>query len=316
MELKLDKSVPFNLDHSLNCGQVFRWEKTGDWWYGTVGERVLKIRQEGNRLILKEETDTDAGEFTRNEEFGGDEEFTREFIRHYFRLDDDLLSIMSSINRDRGIDESIRKFHGLRIIRQDPWECLISYICATKTNIPAIKKMIGNIAKKFGRKIIFDNKSFYTFPEPERLARAGMDELKDCGLGYRAKYVLETSKRINNSPRLLKELKNLNYEDIKKELLALPGVGPKVADCVLLFSFDKLHAFPVDVWVRRVMHRAYLKREIPRDKKTGKERGLSRAEYERIISFARGYFGRYAGYAQEYLFYYMRHKNKIHENLT
>ena len=294
MELKLDETTPFNLDHTLICGQVFRWEKIGRWWEGVVDGDIIKITQEGDRLIFH--TNHRAEDAT-------------EFLKRYLRLDDDLPRILSLIGEDPWVNKAIRELHGLRLIRQNPWECLISYICATNTNIPAIKNRILELSKRFGDEVTFEDEVFYTFPDPEELAKADPDELKSCGLGYRAKYVSETATRIGATPALLEEFKNLEYEELREGLVSLSGVGPKVADCIALFAFDKLEAFPIDVWVRRVMYQRYLKKEIPICPKTGRAKPLTRSEYDELRSFAWKYFGKYAGYAQEYLFYHRRRED-------
>ena len=278
--MRLD-SVPFNLDITLCCGQVFRWDKKDDWWYGIVGDRVFKTRQHGTEL-----------EFVNIDE---------KFVEHYFGLKDDLLKIREKMGKDEYAKRALQKFWGLRIIRQEPWECLISYICATYKSIAAIKYMLLNLSKKFGEKVTFDGYEFYTFPTPRKLACATESALKECSLGYRAKYVLETSKKIYESDLDLETLRKCSYEKAKKELTNFPGVGLKVADCVLLFSLEKLEAFPVDVWIRRIIIKHYAE-HFPKTfiEKISKQESLSNTGYEKMNAFGRDYFGEYAGYAQEY----------------
>jgi len=295
MELKLEKYNPFNLDHTLSCGQVFRWEKRGEWWEGVVNGVLIRLKQEKCSLFFHTYPLS----------------IDHKFLAYYFRLDDDLPEILSLIDKDCGIKEAIRTHHGLRLIRQDPWECLISYIIATNSNIPAIKRRIKTLAERFGDGIIFGEKTFHAFPEPPVIAKATLDELKECGLGYRAKYILETAKTISNKPDLLEELKTPGYEELRDSLLKFSGVGYKVADCVSLFAFNKLEAFPVDLWVRRVMYQIYLRKEIPINPETGKDKPLTRSEYDMLRAFAWDHFGEYAGYAQEYLFYYKRKKQAM-----
>ena len=237
MKIQLNALVPFDLGFTLCCGQAFRWNKRGEWWCGVVGEHVFKIRQTGNVL-----------------EF---ESINARFVRNYIGLDDDLLSILSQIRKDTHTMQAIEAFKGLRILRQDPWECLISYICATYKNISAIKQMLSNLSKKFGDKIYLDEHYFYAFPTPQRLAKATAEELAKCGLGYRAKYVFETAKMVYENNFEVKSLRKLSYEKAKEELLNFPGAGLKVADCVLLFSLGKLEAFPVDVWIKHVILKYY-----------------------------------------------------------
>jgi N-glycosylase/DNA lyase len=285
--IELDSAGPFNLDFSLCCGQAFRWDKPDEWWYGVVGEEVCKIRQ--TRTALEFEN-VDAG-----------------FIKNYFRLSDDLTKILSQIKRDKNIETAIREFSGLRILRQEPWECLISYICATYKSVSAIKGMVSNLSKRFGEKIWLENRDFYTFPKPVKLARANMRELRACGLGYRARYVSETAKLIFSGTCDLEHIKKTVYEKAKEELMLLPGIGPKVADCVLLFSLEKLEAFPVDVWIKRAVLKHYAK-HFPSEfvRRLAARTSLSISDYRKLSSFGREYFGPCAGYAQEYLYHYER----------
>ncbi len=280
-------SVPFDLDFSLCCGQVFRWKKLDGWWYGVVGDRVFKVRQCGDQL----------------EYVGVDEGF----VRYFFGLNDDLALISQCIAKDSHIKAALGKFAGLRIVRQEPWECLIGFICSIQKNIPAIEQMLSKISVKFGEKQIFEGKDFYLFPTVERLALASENGLRDCGLGFRAKYVQATAQKICNEQIDLLSLKALPYLEARKALLELCGVGLKVADCVLLFSLEKMEAFPVDVWVKRVILNHYAD-QFPAElvKKMQSHDSLTNAEYLKIGDFARTYFGAYAGYAQEYLYHYER----------
>lgn len=288
MKITLNQvTTPFNLDHTLQCGQVFRWKKIDGWWYGVVSNQVFKIKQKSDAL-----------------EFNG---VNAGFVTKYFRLNDPLPHILAEISKDSYIKSAIQNFHGLRLVRQDPWECLISYICATNKNIPAIKSMIDNLAKQFGNQTTLDGYLFYTFPKPHSLANASIKELAKCKLGFRAKNVLETAKQVDAKKVSLADLSRASCEDAKKELLKLPGVGNKVADCVLLFSLKKLEAFPVDVWMKKTILEnypdyfddAFLRKAL-------EKKSLTPSQYRRIGSFAREYFGEYAGYAQQYLFHHER----------
>jgi len=190
------------------------------------------------------------------------------------------------------------------LIRQDPWECLISYICATYKSIPAIEDMVNNLSKQFGSEIILDNCRFYAFPGPDSLASATVSELVRCKLGFRARNVREAAKQVENGSINFDELESMRYETAKRELLKLPGVGDKVADCVLLFSLDKLEAFPVDVWMKRtILNNYYEHFDDAFIRKVSEKKSLPSGEYRRISSFAREYFGEFAGYAQQYLFH-------------
>lgn len=296
MEIKLDRStVPLSLQHTLDCGQLFRWEKLDDWWYGVVTDRVIKIKQDGEKLLFHVFPESP----------------NHSFVENYLRLDDDLPSILSEIHKDDYMREAINLFCGLRLCRQEPWECLISYICATYKNIPAIKKMINKISRCFGKKLSFDNYTFYTFPKPSDLAQVSAKELRSCGLGFRAERVLKTTKIVDSGELSLEDLKRLDYHEAKQELLDLPGVGQKVADCVLLFSLEKLEAFPIDVWMRRAATTFYASHfDSMFIKRVASKGSTTPKEYETMSSFGREYFGRYAGYAQEYLFHLLRTQQK------
>jgi N-glycosylase/DNA lyase len=292
MRIRLGPKELLNLDFTLSCGQVFRWDKHGEWWYGVVRDRVVKMRQVGDELRFE---NVDAG-----------------FVRDYFRLEDDLPRILFEINKDVHIKRALDTFRGLRVLRQDPWECLISYICATYKNVPGIRHMLMNLSKRFGEKTAFDGKDLYAFPEPERLARATKEDLAKCGLGYRAKYVAETAKAVCGEDVDFERLKHLAYEEAKEELVNLPGVGLKVADCVLLFSLEKLEAFPVDVRINRAIQ-TYYANHFPEEfmKRIASKKSLTDSDYEKFNLFGRSYFGKFAGYAQEYLYHYERTKCKV-----
>jgi N-glycosylase/DNA lyase len=296
MEIKLDRStVPFSLEHTLNCGQLFRWQKLGDWWYGVVADHVVKIKQCGERLIFQVFPETQ----------------NQSFIESYLRLDDDLPSILSQISKDEHMKKATDLFCGLRIVRQEPWECLISYICATYKSIPAIKKMVNSISRSFGKKLTLDGYDFYTFPKPSNIAQACPNDLRSCGLGFRTERLLETARLVDSGELSPESLKHMEYEAAKRELLGLPGVGPKVADCVLLFSLEKLEAFPIDVWMKRAATTLYASHfDSSFVEKVSSKGSLTPKEYETIGSFGREYFGRYAGYAQEYLFHLLRKQQR------
>lgn len=274
--LSLAPDQTFSLDLTLSCGQVFRWDRQPDgWWYGVVESRIIKIRQD-----------------TTNLTFDG---APASFIRHYFSLDTDLDLITASFDRDPFIHNAIVRCRGLRIVRQPPWECLISYICATNSNIPMIRRRILHIAQTYGKPLEFEGKTYFTFPGPASLAAACTSALSDCKLGYRSPYVLETACDIADEKGWHDSISSLSYEQARSGLMKLHGVGPKAADCILLFAFQKYEAFPVDVWIRRIMKEHYIKT-------LGSDSSLTGWEYDTIRRLARRHFGEYCGYAQEYLF--------------
>ena len=279
--------IPFDLDLTLCCGQIFKWEKKDEWWCGVIEDKPIKIRQINTQLEIKN--------------------INSNLVKRYFGLNDDLYEIKRKICIDKHIEKALNKFWGLRIIHQDPWECLISYICATYKSIPAIRKMLYKLSEKFGEKKIFDDNIFFTFPKPEKLQSAKESDLLDCGLGYRSKYVLATSKKIFCNESIFEDLKKLPYFQAKKKLIDLPGVGPKVADCILLFSLGKNNAFPIDIWIKRVILRYYsnhFSKQFISKMSTG--RAITTSDYNILNEFGRTYFGEYAGYAQEYLYHFER----------
>lgn len=267
---------PFSLDATLSCGQTFRWnQEENGWWYGVVGDRVLKVRQDGSRVS-----------------FAG---VPASFVRHYFSLDLDLNTILASIDTDPVIHAAVNGNRGLRLVRQPAWECTVSYICSTNSNIPTIRRRIAAIAGRFGRPLPFEGRTFHAFPDPGSIMGEGHDGLTGCRLGYRQPYVFGTSCSVTNPTCWEQEIRRLSYGDARKELMKLHGIGPKAADCILLFAFQKYEAFPVDVWIRRIVQEHYLP-DLPL------EGALSGRDYDRIRAFARDRFGEYCGWAQEYLY--------------
>jgi N-glycosylase/DNA lyase len=267
--ITLPESTAFSLDLTLGCGQVFRWEKTGEWWTGVVEKEVIRIRQKKHSLIFQGTS--------------------KERITDYFGLDTDLGFILESIDRDPVIHGAITACNGLRLVNQPPWECLASYICATYANIPGIRKKIALLSKTFGEPIPGGpGPVFYSFPSADTLAESAPCDLSRCSLGYRAPYLCATAREIASDPGWVERIHALDYNAARLDLMQFMGVGPKVADCVLLFAFGKYEAFPVDVWIARIMQRHY--------------GATDKGGYEQIRRRGREYFGPYAGYAQEYLY--------------
>lgn len=295
------ETTDFNLEHSLVCGQVFRWRQNKRWWYRVIGNGVVKIRQAGNSL-----------EFVGTEGADWDN-----VLSSYFRLDDNLEEILYEIDRDDFISQAIRKYRGLRLIRQDPWECIISYIIATNSNIPQIERNLENLCRSFGERIIFDGTDFYTFPTAKALARTDVSTLRACKVGYRAEFIRATAQALASESSIFQSLNSLPYEGARELLLeklnqrkVFKGIGPKVADCILLFSFDKLEAFPTDVWILKTVlqkyshlfEKEYLLKLLLKPSKGS----LGVRDYYLISQKMREYFGRFAGYAQEYLYHFAR----------
>ncbi len=265
-----------NVQNSINSGQVFLWQKNRS-WYGINGQDILRITESG-RIRSYQNLKPD-----------------------FFRRRDDIEKIINSISRDSTIRRATRQYRGLRILRQDPFQCLVSFIVSANSNIQKIKNSLEKISKKFGEKTKYDDQEFYLFPRPQSLADASTDEIRSCGVGYRAGFIREaacmTLDRID-----FEYLKKCSYQDAKDELCRIPGVGDKVADCVLLFSLDKLEAFPLDRWMIRILERYYSDRfKVNTKTITKRQYGLL---HEEIVE----YFGPFAGYAQQFLFKMEREK--------
>jgi N-glycosylase/DNA lyase len=218
-----------------------------------------------------------------------------------FRLDDDIKKIFEEISHDPLICRLAKAYPGLRLIRQEPHQCLFSFVCASNTNIPMIRRMLYNMTRKFGKHKKVDGIDFFTFPSAAAINRASVDELRGCGLGYRTKAIKATADAIASGRLDFDLLKKSSYYESKKELLQVYGIGNKIADCVLLFSLEKLDAFPIDVWIARALasHYSWLQKSKFHDK-------IAPHQYEQLSDGARRYFGKYAGYAQQYLYYHTR----------
>ncbi|MDG6957758.1 MAG: hypothetical protein JRN55_03230 [Nitrososphaerota archaeon] len=300
MEFAVPLSSPFSLEHTLASGQTFRWSMRGDWWCGVVGGEVLKVRQEGD--ILKCVSSSDA--------------VGASWVSDYFRLDEDLEHVLASISRDEAITRAVERFYGLRLIRQDRWECLASFVLATNANIPRIAKMVEAVCARYGEAFEFEGEVYHRFPKPQALAGSRVSALRGCGLGYRAPFLKKVAASVAKGDVDFGAVASLPYEESRRLLLrelfgekVLLGVGPKVADCVLLYSCGKDESFPIDVWIARALARSYPwligSSLMARLKRDGKVR-LAAGDYAKLSASVRGYFGEYAGYAQQYLFMAIR----------
>ena len=269
----------FNPIHIFECGQCFRWNKQEDGSYiGIVRNNVLKVEEKENNIIIT----------------GNCEEDIKKICEDYFSLDEDYEKIKENLSKiDDNLKTSIKFGEGIRILHQDLWETIISFIISANNNIPRIKGIIERISKKYGKKIIFEEKEYYTFPTAKELSKATVEDLRNLGLGFRDVRVFETTRKIHIKEVDLEELKKeKDICKIEEELLSLPGVGPKVADCIMLFSLKKYQVFPIDVWVRRVMSELYFENKEQKPQK--------------IKEFVKNYYGERAGIAQQYLFYWRR----------
>ena len=282
----LTNTNSFNPKHIFECGQCFRWNEQPDGSYtGVFGNNVLNVKQENNQIIFSGICDGNIEEICKN----------------YFDLDTDYAQIKNELSKiDDNLKQGIQYGDGIRILKQDLWETIISFIISANNNIPRIKKIIERISEKYGNKLELDGETFYSFPTVEQLSKATVDELRGLGLGFRDKRVYETTRLILNKEIDLEYLKSIQDSNLlREELNKLPGVGDKVADCIMLFSMKRFDVFPIDVWVRRVMNDLYIKNEDE-----------TKVNKKEIRNLAEEKYGKLAGIAQQYLFYWKREEDK------
>ncbi|MBH27563.1 MAG: 8-oxoguanine DNA glycosylase [Chloroflexi bacterium] len=271
---------PLNLAHSLNSGQAFRWriekESSQKWFNGIVDNELIKIRRISDEIQL-----------IHNDNFS-----PIESIFSYLRLDDDLEEIYQSFENDNILSNASRNFSGMRILRQDPWETIISFMLATASNIPRIQRHIEDLSENFGNALSLNDLERGAFPTPVQLANVGEEKLRQMGIGFRSKNINIVANLVAEKKFDPNKLRTLTYENCLQSLISLPGIGDKVANCIMLFAIDKIEAFPVDVWIERIIKENYL--PDPKVSKTV------------IRSWAQENFGSYAGYANHYLFHSTR----------
>jgi N-glycosylase/DNA lyase len=222
----------------------------------------------------------------------------------FFRQDDNIKKILHSIKKDKIVKDAVSRFPGLRLLRQDPFQCYISFICSSNASIQNIKQMLKKITKKFGKRVIFDGIEFHTFPSARKLANSTIAEISSCGLGFRAKYVKKASQDVVSGKIDFKYLKKSDYKTAKKILVDVYGIGDKIADCILLFSLEKIDAFPIDRWTLRILRKYYSNvfEELT-------IRSISKKKYETLHEKIVSHFGPFAGYSQQFLFKMERELN-------
>ena len=282
-EYKIENIKSFELADIFDCGQCFRWNKQEDGSYtGIFRKNVINVQKQKNTIIFKGICD---GEI-------------KEIVEDYFDLKRNYEEIKNKLSQiDENIKTSIEYGQGLRILNQDLWEMIISYIISANNNIPRIKGIIERLSKTYGQEIEWNGEKYYTFPTPEELKDVTVEDYRKLGTGFRDIRLYETVHMILDKKVNLEEMQNnSNTLEVREQLLTLSGVGPKVADCILLFStLKRFEVFPIDVWVRRVMNELYIKNED--------ETKVNKKEIEKL---AHAKFGNLAGIAQQYLFYWKR----------
>ena len=252
----------FNLDHTLSCGQVFRWHKYESFWYGFINRKPVKLRQENDILLF-------SGKATSKD------------ITGYFNLGLDYIEVIKTFPKNRILILALKKYWGLRIIRQDPFECLVSYILSSQNNIKRINNMVNELSFRYGRKMTFEGRYVHAFPTLKELSGCCRNDLRKCRLGFRDKYLDDAIRKLCSKEVKLEKIGKMTYEKALNELLKIKGIGKKVANCILLFGYNKYEAFPIDVWIAKVLRKYFPSKDA-------------------------SYFGKYAGYAQEFLYAYIR----------
>lgn len=282
-QYQIEKQDSFELAHIFDCGQCFRWNVEQDKSYtGVFKNNVLNVKKEHNTIYFRGICDGDI----------------KEIVEEYFDLNRDYNQIKQILSKvDDNLKTSIEYGSGIRILNQDLWETIISFIISANNNIPRIKGIIERLSQKYGNEIEWSGKKYYAFPTAKQLENVSIEEFRKLGLGFRDIRLYETTHMILNNEINLEELHNeKDTLKVREKLLELSGVGPKVADCILLFStLKRFDTFPIDVWVRRVMNELYIKNED--------ETKVNKKEIEKI---AKEKFGNLEGIAQQYLFYWKR----------
>ena len=267
----------FDLAKTLDSGQVFHWEPLEEGFVGAIGDEAVYVEQRGAKLFVR----------------GG----TPRLLRHYFALDHSLGEICAAFPSDSTMLAARDYCTGLRIIRQPLWECLASFITSSMKQVAHIRQISRALRERFGRRAMVAGTDVYLFPTAERIARATEEELRACALGYRGRNLLLTAQRVSSGEADLEAWRKLSDDELRARLCELPGVGAKVANCVMLFAYERLRAFPIDVWIERVLREKY----FPRSRKVTPQK---------LRTFCDSYFGEHGGYAQQYLFHHARTTTK------
>jgi N-glycosylase/DNA lyase len=288
MKLVEISSPDFDLAMTLDSGQVFHWQKIGDGFVGAIADYAVHVEQHGNVLKVRMEGGTSGTPGSR--ELAPP---VAELVKRYFALDHPLAAICASFPNDPPMSAARHFCRGLRIIRQPKWECLATFICSSMKQVAHIRQISKALRERFGVPHKIDRYVVYTFPSAQRLSESSGSELRKCALGYRAKNLLATARVVGSGEADLDAWSALSDADLRERLCALPGVGAKIANCVMLFAYERLRAFPIDVWIERILREKYFPRK-------------GKATAQRLREFSETYFGEHRGYAQQYLFHYAR----------
>ena len=273
MKHDMIRAPDFDLATTLDSGQTFHWKKAGEGFVGTIGDEPVYVEQRSETLLFA----------------GG----SAGLLRHYFALDHPLGEICASFPDDAPMNEARAYCRGLRILRQPRWECLASFITSSMKQVAHIRQISEALRQRFGRERRIGHHTVYSYPPAQMIAQASEGDLRECALGYRARNLLATAGRVASGEADLDGWAALADAELQMKLLGLPGVGAKVAHCVMLFAYERLQAFPIDVWIARILRERY----FPRKRKVTERQ---------MRDFSRKYFGAHGGYAQQYLFHHAR----------
>ncbi len=278
----------YNLAETLESGQAFRWNRRGEAWQGVVARRWVELIVSGDPL-------TESGGLLTARTAVPQAEW--KWLAEYLRIEEDIHGVIGSFPADLALGEAVAACRGLRLLRQDPWECLASFICSSTKQIVQIREIIRLLSRQFGSRVPASNElgETHSFPGAEVIAAATETRLRECKMGFRAPYLRGTAQRVASGQLDLDRLRALSTSEAREALMECPGVGRKIADCVLLFAYGRQDAFPIDVWVERVLLNLYFK-------------GKRRPNAHKLREFPLRHFGSNAGYAQQYLFHYARTK--------
>ena len=270
----------YSLAQTLPSGQAFRWRAVGGAWEGVVHGKWVRLEEASGGIKARVANEAAAGDWN--------------WLQSYLQVEVDIHAVIASFPTDEHLAKAVNRCAGLRLLRQEPWECLASFILSSTKQIVQIQQIVEAVCARFGEVIGVPegHAPCYSFPRAERIASAGEEELRCCKMGFRAPYLKGSAELVANGTVRLEELRGMRVEEAREALMSLPGVGRKIADCVLLFAYGFQEAFPVDVWVLKALRELYFPKRRPMPK--------------RLLKFTQSYFGPNAGYAQQYLFHYMR----------
>lgn len=277
--------APLDIESTLFSGQVFRWRKREAWYEGVISGEVVCLRGADEGIEYVTSNDDDDSMTSR--------------LMDYFSLDVDLCKVYAALSRDEELRGAFERYRGMRVLRQDPWETLLSFLCAQNSNVQRITRNVEDMCRAFGNPLSLGDRTRHSYPTPEALAEAGEQTLRDLGLGYRARYVASAAEKVATGEIDLIGLRETPYDHALETLMTLDGVGDKVANCIMLFCMEKPQAFPVDTHILQVLR-----------ERRPKPHPVHSSDIRRVREWAQEHFAPFAGYANHYLFHSRRVEGK------